>query len=79
LMFFKSFIDLRDKGTLLETFIHLIFLLFQHFLDFVLLPNVHPLQKGGIAIGEIPFISSDYRLKSAFDVKSILVFLVLLR
>ena len=79
LMLFKSFIYLWDKGTLLEILIHLIFLLFQHFLDFVLLPNVHPLQKSWIAISEIPFIITKYRLKSAFNVEPILTLFVLLR
>ena len=68
LMFFKTFIDFRDKGTLLKVFVDFILFFFEHLLDLVLLPYVHPLQKGGITGSEVAFVCTDYRLKSALYV-----------
>lgn len=74
----KIFINFRHKSTLLEVLIHLVLLLPNHLLDFVLLPDMNSLQKSRIAIGEVPFVGFDDGLEGAFDVDSILAVLVLL-
>lgn len=74
----KYFINFRDKSTLLEVFIHLILLLPNHLLNFMLLPYVNSFQKGRIAISEVPFVRFDDGLEGALDVDSILAVLVLL-
>jgi hypothetical protein len=49
----RVFFDSRGKSTLLEIFVDLFLLLSNHFLYFVLLPDVDPLEKGRATGGQI--------------------------
>jgi hypothetical protein len=49
----RVFFDSRGKSAFLEIFVNFFLLLSNHSLYFVLLPDVNPLEKGGVTSGQI--------------------------
>ena len=76
---FLGRVDLGDKRAFFEIFINFLLFLLYHFLDLMLLPDVHSLEEGGIAASEVALVMFYERLESALDVDLVLAALVLLQ
>jgi hypothetical protein len=70
------FVNLRRKGTLLEVFVYLLFLLANHLLELMLLPNVDSFEEGGTAGCEVPFALLDDGSEGALNVNLVLAIVV---
>lgn len=65
---FRFLIDHRFKGTISQIFMHNFLFFLYNLLNFVILPNLIPLQKSWVTGNQVAFIFCNSRLKSALNI-----------
>lgn len=71
-MFLRKSFDLRSKGAFFEVLIDALFLLADHFFEFVFLPDGDSFEERGAAVSKVSFVMLDNGLEGALNVDAIL-------